>query len=332
MPGRFIAHLAHVELITPSLETSVAFYKDVMGLEESGRDEKSVYLRCWGEWSYHSLQLTEGKEPALAHAAWRMQSPAALEAAVAQVEAAGTGIGWQDATKGHGPAYRLHGPGGHVHELFWEIDSYEPPEALRSPFPSRPQRFIPRGVAPRQVDHVTVMTADPVGDAKWYRDVLGFVFTEWTELDDHDLAVFATVTNNEKSHDLGLVLDQSEVPGRLHHMAWWVDSREELLRAADILLNAGVDIEFGPGRHGLGEQDYLYAREPGGCRIEINTGGYRLYVPDWEPKRWVPSQGSNTMYKNVDMPDSMMEGFPSTKADDLEAEDAVNPWASPGVR
>ena len=99
------------------------------------------------------------------------------------------------------------------------------------------------------------------------------------------------VTNNEKSHDLGLILDQSGVPGRVHHVAFWVDSRDELLRAADILLNADIAIEFGPGRHGMGEQDYLYFREPGGDRIEINTGGYRLYVPDWETKRWIPARG-----------------------------------------
>src|SRR3712207_8160881 len=45
-------------------------------------------------------------------------------------------------------------------------------------------------------------------------------------------------------------------------------------------------------------------------RVEINTGGYRLYVPDWETKKWRPEQGSNTFYRNVDMPDSMMEAFP----------------------
>ena len=126
------------------------------------------------------------------------------------------------------------------------------------------------------------------------------------------------VTNNEKSHDLGLILDQSGVPGRMHHVAWWVDSRDELLRAADILLNADIAIEFGPGRHGMGEQDYLYFREPGGVRIEINTGGYRLYVPDWETKRWHPDQGSNTFYRNVAMPDSMMEATPPAEL----AEDA----------
>lgn len=332
MSHRLIAHLAHVEVLTPKPEESLRFYVNTMGLEESGRDGDSVYLRGWGEWSYHSLQLTEAPQPGLGHIGWRCWSPEHLERAIGQVERAGAGIGWHEDSVGHGPAYRYAGPGGHVHELFWEIQSYEAPPELQSPFPDRPQRYVPRGVAPRQIDHVTVLTADPLGDAQWYRDTLNSTFTEYTVLDDADIAVFAMVTNNEKSHDLGLVLDHSGMPGRLHHVAYWVDSRDELLRAADILINAGIDIEFGPGRHGMGEQDYLYAREPGGARFEVNTGGYRLYVPDWETKKWVPSQGSNTFYRNVSMPDSMMEGFPPAQVEHVPDDGTANPWSAASVR
>lgn len=329
MPNRLIAHLAHVEIVSPRPDDSLRFFKDVLGLEESGREGQSVYLRGWGEWSFHSLQLTEGPQPALGHAAWRAAGPEELEAAVARL--AGVGEGWLEPGPGQGPAYRYRGPGGHLHELFWEIERYQAPEALRSPFPNRPQRYVPRGVAPRQIDHLTVMTAQPYADAEWYRDTLGYTFTEWTVLDEAELPVFAMVTNNEKSHDLGLVIDQSGAAGRLHHLAYWVDSRDELLRAADVLLNADVAIEFGPGRHGMGEQDYLYVREPGGARIEINTGGYRLYEPDWEPRRWTPAQGSNTFYRNVAMPDSMMEGFPPAAAAAPTHEDAANPWSAANV-
>jgi len=333
MPRRLIAHLAHLEVLTPKPEESLRFYRDVLGLEESGRDDGSVYLRAWGEWSHHSLKLTEAAEPGLGHIGWRTWSPEDLETARARVDEAGAGVGWHEGSVGHGPAYRYRGPGGQVHELFWEDERYVPPPGMESPFPDRPQRYVPRGIAPRQIDHVTIMSADPVGHAEWYRDTLGSTFTEYTVLGHADIPVFAMVTNNEKSHDLGLILDGSGVPGRIHHFAWWVDSREDLLRAADILLNADIPIEFGPGRHGMGEQDYIYFREPGGVRVEINTGGYRLYVPDWETKKWRPEQGSNTFYRNVDMPDSMMEAFPPAQ-EPVHAGDAAetaNPWAASSV-
>ena len=149
-------------------------------------------------------------------------------------------------------------------------------------------------------------------DAEWYRDTLGYRFIEYTLLnDDSDVVIFTMVTTNEKSHDLGLVGDFSGIPGRLHHLAFWVDTVEDVLRAADVLMESGVHIEFGPGRHGMGEQTYLYFREPGGiCGSRVNSGGYRNYQPDWEPVKWVPSQGSNTMYRNLHMPDSMMAVVP----------------------
>jgi catechol 2,3-dioxygenase len=72
---RLIAHLAHVEILTPKPEASLAFYKEVIGLEETTREGQSVYLRGWGEWHHHSLQLTEAAEPGLGHLGWRTWSP-----------------------------------------------------------------------------------------------------------------------------------------------------------------------------------------------------------------------------------------------------------------
>jgi catechol 2,3-dioxygenase len=215
-----------------------------------------------------------------------------------------------------------------VQEVFWEVERHAAPPDQRSAFPARPQKHAPRGVAARQLDHVTVVTRDPFGDSEWYRDVLGYRFMEYTGLDDDpDLIVFSMVTTNEKSHDLGLVIDFTDVPGRINHLAFWVDAVEDVLRAADVLMEAGTEIEFGPGRHGMGEQTYLYFREPGGMRLEVNSGGYRNYQPDWEPVKWLPSQGSNTMYRNLSLPDSMLESFPPATPSQAPSEAAVNPWA-----
>jgi catechol 2,3-dioxygenase len=328
MVERLISQLAHAELLTPELEESARFFTDVMGLQESGRDERSIYLRCWGDFFFHSVQLTEAPQPGLGHVGWRTEGPAQLEKAVAALESAGAGEGWSEDQKGHGPAFRYRGPGGHLQELFWEVERYRAPAEKQSAFPARPQQHAPRGVAPRQLDHVTVVTRDPYGDSEWYRDNLGYRMTEYTGLDEQpDLIVFSMVTTNEKSHDLGLVVDFSGVPGRIHHLAFWVDAVEDVLRAADVLMESGVDLEFGPGKHGMGEQTYLYFREPGGLRLEVNSGGYRNYQPDWEPVKWLPSQGSNTMYRNLSMPDSMLEAFPpAAPAEPLEPA-VANPWA-----
>ena len=104
MSSRLIAHLAHVEVLTPKPEEALPFYTDVLGLVESGRSGQSVYLRGWGEWSHHSLQLTEAPRPGLGHVGWRTWSPEDLDTAVAKVDAAGAGEGWFEDSVGHGRA------------------------------------------------------------------------------------------------------------------------------------------------------------------------------------------------------------------------------------
>ncbi|GAC1300661.1 MAG: catechol 2,3-dioxygenase [Ktedonobacteraceae bacterium] len=311
MAKHLLSQLAHVEILTPKLEESANFFKELMGMEESGREGQSIYLRCWGDYYHHSLMLTQGSQPALGHIGWRTEGPEELATVVKQIEATNQGEGWYEHSVGHGRAYRFRGPGGHLNEVFWEVEHYVAPPELKSTYPARPQRFTGRGAALRMIDHVTVTTKDVMRDITWYRDTLGVRFTEYSVPDEHpDMVVFALLTTNEKSHDFGFVADFSDVPGRINHLAFFVPERSDVLRATEVLLEAGVPIEFGPGEHGMGEQFYIYFREPGGMRIELNASGYRNYVPDLEPVKWLPSQGSATRYRNLGMPDSMFESFP----------------------
>lgn len=331
MYQRLISQLGHIELQTPKPQESLDFFTKVFGLEENGRDGQSVFLRCWGDFFHSSVQLTEAPVAGLGHIGWRSEGPEQLETAARRLDASGHGLGWQEGATGHGPAYRYRGPGGHLQEIFWEVERYVAPPEKRSSFPARPQAISRVSAAPRQLDHVTVATKNPFGDSEWYRDTLGYRFTEYTVLEaDPDVCFFSMVSTNEKSHDLGLTIDTSDVPGRLHHFAFWVDTVEDVLRVADVLLEAGHPIEYGPSRHGHGEQTYLYFREPGGIRVEVNSGGYRIYQPDWEPVRWFPEQGSNNMYRNSTMPDSMMDAVPPADAHVAPEPDLplANPWGT----
>ena len=89
-----LAHIGHVELLTPKPEESLAFFRDVLGMEEEAREGQSVFLRGWGDYQRYSLKLTESDRAGLEHTALRAWSPEALERRVAEVEAAGLGLGW----------------------------------------------------------------------------------------------------------------------------------------------------------------------------------------------------------------------------------------------
>lgn len=333
---RLLSHLSHIVIAAPDVEASVRFYEEVVGLKVVDRLDGRVYLRCWGDYYRYSLVITPGPEPSLVTMGWRTESAEALEDAATRVAATGTSIEWFD---GHaiGRAFRFTGPGGHSMTLHWDVESYSDADEA-SQFPDRPSRRSKVAGAPRQLDHVTVAAQDVDAFAAWYRDVLGFRIMARTVLDEAPVSVFSVLTTNEKSHDLGVVLDGSMRAGRVNHYAFWVDTREELLIAADLLLEQGIPIEYGPSIHGIGEQNFLYYREPSSMRIELNTGGYRNYVPDWQPRTWRPSQGSNNFYKNSSMPMSLTESFPPADGpsateegvpDELRAA-LINPYAKHG--
>ena len=42
-----VAQLAHVELLTPKPDDTLWFFKELLGMEESGRQGQSVYLRAY---------------------------------------------------------------------------------------------------------------------------------------------------------------------------------------------------------------------------------------------------------------------------------------------
>jgi catechol 2,3-dioxygenase len=325
MSLKLLSQLAHVEILSPRPRETVEFLTGVLGLVESSRRGQSVFLRGWSEFFHHSLQVTEGETPGLGHIGWRAMGPEQLETAVARLQESGQGEGWHEGSAGHGPAYRYRAPhGGQLHEVFWEVERYRAPAGMRSTFPNRPQRHPDRGIATRYLDHVTVASRDIMADCLWYRDVLGHRLMEWTApAADSDHCVFAMLSVCERSHDFGIVPDMSSVRGRINHVAFWLDQREDLRRASDLLLESGVAIEFGPGRHGMGEIDYVYFREPGGMRIELNSGTIRNYEPDWEPVKWTPEQGSNVFYRNVQFPTSMFETFPLAPAPEEPAATGV---------
>lgn len=311
MPQRLLSQLVHIELLTPVLAESVEFAVDVLGLDVVEEAGDSIHLRCWGDYYAHSLILTAADEPGIAHAAWRADGAEQLEEAVRKVEASGTHGTWIDSSVGHGPAYRFEGPGGHALELVWDVDRARAPAGEESPLPDRPQRAGRRGMAVRHIDHLTVTTPDVREHSAWYHDVLGFRTMAYIEPAPGAPWLFSVNTTNETSHDLGLVMDFEGKRGRHHHLAFWVETNHDLTKAATFLVEHGRDIDFGPGQHGIGEQNYLYFRDPAGLRYELNSGGYRNYVPDWEPVCWRIEDGPNNTYRTeIEMPAVHMAPIP----------------------
>jgi catechol 2,3-dioxygenase len=281
-----LAHLAHVELLTPKLEESRQFFIEVMGMVESDRQGDSVYLRGWDDYEHHSLQLTASAMPGLGHYAFRAASPQALLRRVGAIENSGRGGGWKEDSVGHGPAYCFSDPDGHALEIYYETEWYQPPESLRPALKNQASRYPDHGIGLRRIDHINLLAADVRANRLFMQQVLGCRLTEQIIFDDgSEKAAWLTVTN--KTYDVAISEDWTGSNSRLHHITYAVDSREEILRAADICLEHNVFMETGPHKHAIQQTFFLYVYEPGGNRFEIANAGARLMLaPDWKPVVW----------------------------------------------
>jgi catechol 2,3-dioxygenase len=297
-----VAHLGRVELLTPDLDASLEFFVSALGLDEVERAGDSVFLRAWGDYERASLRLTAAERPGPGTTAWRATSDAALRRRVGAIEATGRGLGWEDGLAGIGPSYAFTDPDGHRMSVYFESEYFVPPAGEAPALKNQPQRLGVRGAAVRRLDHVNVWCRDIDANADYMVDVLGFRVSEQA-IDAEGRRTGAWLHVTPKSYDLayGRV---DPVGGRLHHVAYAVDAREYVLRAADVFLDAGVRIEAGPAKHAVQQTTFLYAFEPGGNRIEVISDGRLLLAPDWRPITWTPEERARGQAWGTLMPES----------------------------
>ena len=284
-PSFDIAHLAHVEMFTDRFEESLDFFTRVYGLTLSGQDDTSAWLRAWDDYEHASLKLTLYHTTGVGHIAYRAASPEALTRRVAVIEASGYTVhGWNAGDESHGLAFRFEDPFGHSFEIYYDTVKFAPKGAQVPALKNAASAST--GAAPRRLDHLNLLSSDVTEFRRFMETCLGARVTELIQLDNGRLGG-CWFTINNKTYDLACTEEHGGSVGRLHHVTYATDSREDILRAADIFLQNGVHIETGPHKHAVQGTFFLYVWEPAGNRVELANSGARLILaPDWEPVIW----------------------------------------------
>ena len=120
----------------------------------------------------------------------------------------------------------------------------------------------------QRLNHAVLYVRDAARTAAFYREVLGF--RPVAELPG---AVFLQAPGSTNDHDLGVFsIGDGAGPstaGRssvgLYHLAWEVDTLDELERLAGVLSAAGALV--GASDHGTSKS--LYAKDPDGIEFEV---------------------------------------------------------------
>jgi catechol 2,3-dioxygenase len=315
-PIHDIAHLGSVELLTPKPEQSLWYFRDLLGMEPVHQSGPSVYLRGYGDYATSTLKVTGSRAAGVGCISWRAASPQALERRARAIEEAGLGIGWTNGDFGRGRSYRFRDPDGHTMEIYYEEQKFVAPPELHSTLKNLPQKYTGRGVCVRRVDHLALLAKDVAANRKFATDLLGFQLREQVRYDQGKAEIGSWMSPTAIHHQLAYVVDLKAAHGRLHHFSMWVDNRDDVLRAADILTENGVFIEAGPSKHNNSQGFYLYSYEPGGNRVEVYSGSFLVTAPDWEPVTWDETERGTGTYWGARLPDSFIEyATPDVTAD-----------------
>lgn len=280
-----LGHLAHGAIFTATPEETLRYFTQLLGMDIVAQDGPATYLRAFGDYEEWSFKVIEADAAGLDHVAWRMTSAAALQRRVAWLEANGHAGEWIEADRGKGPFYQFSDPDGHRFRIYFETRKYAAPPEERPVIPVNHQRYVGRGANVRRLDHVNLLARDVRANREFWERAFGIRSYEIIRHPDGSEAG-AWMSGTIQGHELIYTQEMTSGSGRLHHFAFVVDTREEVLRAAEIMADARITIEAGPSRHTAIQGFYLYTREPGGNRIEVANGGYLVLDPDAEPYVW----------------------------------------------
>lgn len=280
-----ITHLGSVELFTPTPAESRHFFEQVLAMRVVAEIGDTVYLRTWDEYELFTIALTASDAAGVGTTWFRASNQEALERRVAAIEAAGLGDGWRDGVVGKGPTYHFRDPDGHAMALHYESERYvatDDAPALKN----QASAFPGRGINARRLDHINYLAKDVGACGDFVAEVLRARESERVRLDSGKFAA-RWFRFGFKSYDVVYADDWTKHGNRLHHIAFATDTREDILKAADICLEQGVHIEQGPHKHAINQTFFLYVWEPGGNRIEFaNAGARLLFDPDSPVVEW----------------------------------------------
>ena len=273
----------HVQLRVLDMDAALEHYVELLGLIEMDRDAQGrVYLKGWTEEDKYSVILREADEPGMDFMGFKCLNEATLDKLAADVRAFGLEVTEIPAgdLKDCGRRIQFTSSTGHCFELFatkeqtgqWGVGKINPEAWPRDL----------KGMKATRFDHCLLYGDDLDGTLELFTEVLGFSLAE--EVIDPEgtrLAQFLTVSM--KAHDLAFIRHAEK--GKFHHASFYLDTWEEVLRAADLIAMTDTSLDIGPTRHGLTHGQTIYFFDPSGNRTEVFSGG-NYHYPDHQVITW----------------------------------------------
>ncbi|GAA4782950.1 VOC family protein [Actinomycetospora chlora] len=272
---------SHLGLRVPDVAAAAEFYGRVLGLRPHGTLPEGGARLGWGS-GHHVLDLRPGK-PGVDHVAFEVRDEGGLVALRKRLGEAGAPVAGLDpdeldealpgtsglvTTDPDGLAVRFHGP---VHRAG--------------------EHGADTGRRPVKYQHVTLATDDVPRKVAFYTDVCGFRISD--QLAD---GRFVWLRSDRDHHTLAVVASGSE--SGLDHYSYDLAEWEDFKTWCDRLTEEGVPVSWGPGRHGPGNNLFVFFDDPAGHHIELSAEMEKFHDDRvvYTPRRWEPVPSSVNLW------------------------------------
>jgi catechol 2,3-dioxygenase len=244
-----ISALRSVALTVPDLTLAEDFFTRTWHLQVVARTDNALYLRGAGS-DHHLLALHHAPGAArILHITLRARSLNALSLAAKKTVAAGGHVLAPTAPltePGGGQAMTLTDPDGRVFRLVYEdeqLDTIDSPDM------------------PLRLAHVVLNSSHVENTRQFMETALDFSMSDRTRI-----MAFMRCNNDHHSVALGDTDNNA-----LNHIAFLMPDIDAVMRGGGRMQEAGFPIEWGPGRHGPGDNAFNYFIGPFDLVIEYTA-------------------------------------------------------------
>jgi catechol 2,3-dioxygenase len=233
--------LSYVSLGVADPAESSRFYREVMGLLEVG--EKGDRLLLGHGTGHHYLELRPGD--GVHHFGLELRGDD-LRGLARRLRGRGVGL---ESAAGNSEEVWVRDPDGNLLTVHGPID--------------RSGQIVADGAGrPQRADHITFGSPDVEAMVDFYVNALGFKVSDRMEDD------FVWMRGDRHHHTVAVV--RSPEP-ELDHYSVEICSWENIKTWCDRFAALGVPVAWGPGRHGPGNNLFVFVDDPDGRHIELST-------------------------------------------------------------
>jgi catechol 2,3-dioxygenase-like lactoylglutathione lyase family enzyme/predicted enzyme related to lactoylglutathione lyase len=252
-----VAALRSVEVSLADVAEAERFFIETWRLSVAARDGDAVYLRGAGA-DHHLLALHPGPRSEVRMVTFRATSDADLDRIAQAVPAAGGRVLAPRAAvaePGGGTAVVVEDRQGRILR-FVHGDARHDESSGTGPGAG--------GDRPIRLAHAVLNSHDVAAALPFY-EALGFRLSDRTRI---MAFIRIPVTPKGDHHSIALADADNDC---LNHIAFLMPDTESVMRGAGRMRDAGSGIEWGPGRHGPGNNTFNYFVGPGGIVIEYTA-------------------------------------------------------------